>query len=160
MNQLANEILEELDRMRAMYKRYYGERPNESQVPYHLLMMETQGLINFVNERADIAVTAEMTAMVKENDIPDIPYAEIIGYLNKVCERRYNVSSVNTSRFIRARWKEGFRLDDFKQVIDTKFADWGENPRMSGYLRPETLFGPKMESYLEQQPVKEKDAKR
>ena len=27
-------------------------------------------------------------------------------------------------------------------------AAWGDDPKMSAYLRPETLFGPKFESYL------------
>ena len=40
-------------------------------------------------------------------------------------------------------------LDDFKSVIDKKSKEWlGTN--MERYLRPDTLFGTKFESYLNQ----------
>ena len=44
---------------------------------------------------------------------------------------------------------------DFKRVIDTKATQWENDPNMSRYLRPETLFGPKFESYLNEIPCKE-----
>lgn len=47
-----------------------------------------------------------------------------------------------------ARLKEGFTVDEFKLVIDKKCSDWLNNRDMAQYLRPETLFGPKFESYL------------
>ena len=44
---------------------------------------------------------------------------------------------------------EGHTVDDFKTVIDKKYAEWGQNPKMSKYLRPETLFSAEhFESYL------------
>lgn len=54
-----------------------------------------------------------------------------------------------------ARKNEGFTLDDFKTVIAKKAAEWGKEPEkgqkdMRPYLRPETLFGTKFESYLNQ----------
>ena len=39
-------------------------------------------------------------------------------------------------------------LEIQKQVIDTKYAGWINDPKMSGYLRPSTLFGNKFEQYL------------
>jgi uncharacterized phage protein (TIGR02220 family) len=33
-------------------------------------------------------------------------------------------------------------------VVDIKFEKWGSDPKMVDFLRPETLFGTKMESYL------------
>ena len=41
-------------------------------------------------------------------------------------------------------------MDDFKKVIDNKINDWKNNNDMQKYLRPETLFGNKFESYLNQ----------
>lgn len=35
-------------------------------------------------------------------------------------------------------------------MIDIKTAEWLHNPKMNKYLRPETLFGTKFESYLNQ----------
>jgi hypothetical protein len=44
---------------------------------------------------------------------------------------------------------EGFTVGDFKKVIDNKTAEWLDT-KMEQYLRPETLFGTKFESYLNQ----------
>lgn len=74
----------------------------------------------------------------------EIPYESIVNYLNHVCGTKYRTGTERTRSFIRARWNEGFRLDDFKKVIDKK----SSQPHMKMYLRPETLFGTKFESYL------------
>ncbi|EZP77589.1 primosome, DnaD subunit [Parageobacillus genomosp. 1] len=79
-----------------------------------------------------------------------IPYREIVDYLNKKAGTSYRHTSKKTQQLIRARWNEGFRLDDFKTVIDKKVAEWLNDPKMNKYLRPETLFGTKFESYLNQ----------
>lgn len=84
------------------------------------------------------------------NTYSSIPYAEIIDYLNKVCKTAYRASSRKTKGFIKARFEEGFSVDDFKKVIDNKAAEWLNNPDMCKYLRPETLFGNKFEGYLNQ----------
>lgn len=76
-----------------------------------------------------------------------VPYAEIITYLNKAARKRYRNGSEATRRHIRARWREGFRLEDFKAVIDGQCKQW-LGTDMERYLRPETLFGAKFESYL------------
>lgn len=81
-----------------------------------------------------------------------IPYSEIIDYLNKKADKKYKPSSDATKNKIKARWNEGFRLEDFKKVIDNKVAEW-ENSDMEKFLRPETLFGTKFESYLNQKEV-------
>lgn len=77
---------------------------------------------------------------------------EIIGYLNSVVGTRYRTNTQSTISKIKARLKEGFTVDDFKTVIDKKFAEWGSDPKMKQYLRPETLFSAEhFESYLNQQ---------
>lgn len=77
-----------------------------------------------------------------------IPYQEVITYLNKKAGKNFRVSSEKTKKLIRARFNDGFTLDDFKRVIDTKVFAWGNDAKMSAYLRPETLFGTKFEGYL------------
>lgn len=74
----------------------------------------------------------------------------IVSYLNTVCKTRYRHSTPATQKKIRARLKEGFTEEDFKKVIDTKYAQWGNDKKMSEFLRPETLFSTKFESYLNQ----------
>ena len=84
---------------------------------------------------------------------PQIPYDEIINYLNFKVGVNYKSTTKNTQRLIKARFNEGFTLDDFKQVIDKMSAEWLKDKKMQRYLRPETLFGTKFESYLNKKEV-------
>lgn len=84
----------------------------------------------------------------------EIQVAEVVKYLNEKTYSSFKSGSGKTSKLIAARWKEGFRLDDFKKVIDRKAADWLNHPKWEKYLRPETLFGTKFESYLNQKPAR------
>ena len=62
---------------------------------------------------------------------------------------RYTTKNKTNISNINARISEGHTFDDFKQVIDKKYAQWHNDPKMSSYLRPETLFCSKhFESYL------------
>ena len=77
-----------------------------------------------------------------------IPYEEIIDYLNLKIDAHYKSTTKKTKDSIKARFNEGFTLDDFKKVIDKMTMEWKDNNKMKVYLRPETLFGAKFESYL------------
>lgn len=72
----------------------------------------------------------------------------IVSYLNRLIGSHYRATTPKTRSLIQARLKEGFSLDDFKTVIDTKVDDWLNRKDMAKYLRPETLFGTKFEGYL------------
>ena len=72
---------------------------------------------------------------------------EIVDYLNEKAHKKYRSNNKATMRHINARLKEGRTLSDFKQVIDNRCATW-LGTDMEQYLRPETLFGSKFESYL------------
>ena len=74
-----------------------------------------------------------------------------IAYLNQVANKRYKFVD-KTKRLLLARFKEDYTLEDFKQVIDIKTAEWKDSPEFSKYLRPETLFGSKFDGYLNQKP--------
>ena len=74
-----------------------------------------------------------------------------IAYLNQVANKRYKFVD-KAKRLLLARFKEGYTLEDFKQVIDIKTAEWKDSPEFSKYLRPETLFGSKFDGYLNQKP--------
>lgn len=75
-------------------------------------------------------------------------YLAIIDYLNEKCGTSFRPQTKKTQQLIKARMNEGYSVDDFKSVIDRKASDWKNDPKMSQYLRPETLFGNKFESYL------------
>lgn len=73
---------------------------------------------------------------------------EIIDYLNKKTGKNFKASIKETRQLISQRLQEGFTINDFKKVIDNKTTQWLNNSKMNQYLRPETLFGTKFESYL------------
>ncbi|GLY11369.1 phage replisome organizer N-terminal domain-containing protein [Pseudobacillus badius] len=81
---------------------------------------------------------------------PSSLFSEVVDYLNQKARTKYRASSKKTQNLIKARFNEGFTLDDFKTVIDKKTAEWLTDQKMNQYLRPETLFGTKFESYLNQ----------
>ena len=74
---------------------------------------------------------------------------QIISHLNEICETSYKESTPKTVTLIKTRLKEGFSVDDFKQVHIIKYSEW-QGTDMQKYLRPETLYGTKFESYLNQ----------
>ena len=75
---------------------------------------------------------------------------DIVEYLNQKTGKNFKATSRKTRDLIRARLNDGFTVDDFKTVIDKKTAEWTDDEKMNQYLRPETLFGTKFESYLNQ----------
>lgn len=87
---------------------------------------------------------------------PDSPgiVADVVNYLNQRTGRSFRAATKATSRHIGARVAEGYRLEDFQRVIDRKASQWENDSNMSRYLRPETLFGPKFEAYLNETPTK------
>ena len=74
-------------------------------------------------------------------------YEAIVSYLNAKAHTNYKPTTEATRRLINARIKEGHTVQDFKTVIDHKSAEWNGSG-MAQYLRPQTLFGIKFESYL------------
>lgn len=68
--------------------------------------------------------------------------------------KNFKSNSKKTKSLINSRIKEGFKVEDFKKVIDIKTSEWLNDKQMAQYLRPETLFGNKFEGYLNQNPKK------
>lgn len=77
-----------------------------------------------------------------------LPYQTIIDYLNQKVGTKYKATSKKTQDLIKARFNDGFTIEDFNRVIDIKTTTWLHDPKMNKFLRPETLFGPKFEGYL------------
>jgi len=85
-----------------------------------------------------------------ESTTPEpIPYSQIISFLNEKAGCKYKSTTKSARGHIKARWNEGHRLPDFQAVIESKVAEWGPDEKMCQYLRPETLFGTKFDSYLQ-----------
>jgi len=79
--------------------------------------------------------------------IKDI-YSRVIEYLNLQTGKNFRVNNKKTQALIKARLNEEFTEQDFINVIDNKM-NWLSDPKMVEFLRPETLFGTKFESYLQ-----------
>lgn len=100
--------------------------------------VENQGLLS-----TDVSLSTEPklnTDVIKD----------IVEYLNKKADKSFKYSSNKTKDLIKARWNEGYSVDDFKKVIDIKCAEWLNDSKMNKFIRPETLFSPKFEGYLNQ----------
>ena len=104
----------------------------------------------------------------KDNNIY-VPYKEIISYLNEKTGKKLRWDVKSNQKEIKARFNEGYTLDDFKTVIDKKYNEWGRKPTkeelqrgikdMRIYLRPKTLFGSNFDVYLNQEQTEKVSAK-
>ena len=74
---------------------------------------------------------------------------EVISYLNLKSKKNFKVDTASHQKFIKARLKEGYVLEDFKKVVDVMVAKW-KGTEYEQYLQPQTLFGNKMDNYLNQ----------
>lgn len=92
-----------------------------------------------------------ITMSLEKNTNGKIPYTEIVDILNTCGGKSYKSNAQATRKGIQARWNEGFRVDDFRTVIEKKCRQWKNDKNMNLYLRPSTLFGTKFESYLNEQ---------
>ncbi len=116
--------------------------------------LDNQPLDNQVQLNIDKQNTKELNkeeVIYGEETSPEhncIRHQEIIDILNEKTNTKYKYTTKTTQRLINARLNEKFTLNDFKTVIEKKVAEWKDDPIMCKYLRPETLFGTKFESYL------------
>lgn len=104
----------------------------------------------------------------KDNNIY-VPYKEIITYLNEKTGKKLRWDVKSNQKEIKARFNEGYTLNDFKTVIDKKYHEWGRKPTkeelqrgvndMRIYLRPKTLFGSNFDVYLNQEQTEKAPAK-
>lgn len=112
------------------------------------------------NNRLNAMAKAKIIGIVKETNeqtsfslVSNNAVVEIINYLNMKTGSRYNPKTKNTIKYINARVKEGYTVDTFLEVIDKKCDEW-MGTQMEMYLRPDTLFGTKFESYVNQKCTK------
>ena len=98
-------------------------------------------------------ITTKTTTDNLKDNIPakadTIPYQEIIEYLNLKTGKNFRAKATANTKVIKARFKEGYELHEFKTVIDKKVLEW-TGTEYEKYLCPETLFGNKFEKYLNQ----------
>lgn len=99
----------------------------------------------------ELEIEIEKELEIKSKDIVEqnstLP-RQVIDYLNGKLGSNYKSTNKETQKHIKARQAEGYVLEDFILVIDKMYVEWGKDAKMKAYLRPQTLFGPKFESYL------------
>ena len=110
-------------------------------------------IINIVRNKQ----STKTTPLPKKNNKELIE--NVIDYLNEKTNKRFTAKNKQTIRFINARIKDGYNENDFRKVIEIKSAKW-LNSSMEDYLRPQTLFSGKMESYLNEKNNKKKTNER
>ena len=117
------------------------QRSKQKQLVNEISQGQCQGHVKDCQD-TDIYLPSNSSSLVL-NDI----YKDVIDYLNHKAEKNFKLVESN-KKHINARIKEGFKLDDFKKVIDNKVTEWKNDDKMNQYLRPETLFSSKFQSYL------------
>ncbi len=127
---------------------------------------------NLDNNKYILSGTPDGTSGSAPGSMPEKPYKpktkktkdkthpeevrQIIDYFNRVCGTDYKYQSKATADMVNARLNDGFTVEDFCKVIDTKYAEWVNNPDMCKYIRPQTLFRPShFENYLNQRSTPE-----
>lgn len=85
--------------------------------------------------------------MEKDNYYIESIYENIIKKLNKESGESFKFDSETDNKLIAERRKEGHSLEDFYKVIELRVKNWKDTP-MQVDIRPETLFGDKFKTYL------------
>lgn len=82
---------------------------------------------------------------------------QVIDYMNESAGTNFKSTTKKTQSLIKARLKEGFTIDDLKDVVYYKYHEWYKEPFMFSngvssdtYFRPNTLFSTNFEQYLQQ----------
>lgn len=75
--------------------------------------------------------------------------AKVIEGMNKILGSKYRTSTKSHIQNINARLSDGHSVDDLLKVVSSKLNEWGKDPKMAQYLRPQTLFqAGKFDGYL------------
>ncbi len=86
----------------------------------------------------------------KERKINQEAINFIIADLNHQLGTNYSAHGKKTQEIIMARMNEGFSREDFITVNQKKCDEWINDSEFCKFLRPETLYSRKFESYLNQ----------
>ena len=91
------------------------------------------------NKEESVPPKGGTTPKDEPKDKEEIPYTQIIDYLNKKTNQNLRATTKAYQRLIKARWNDGYKLEDFKTVIDNKSFEW-QGTKFWKYMTPKTLF--------------------
>ena len=107
-----------------------------------------QNEANEANEAVNVNVNVNVNGNGNVNGADaEALSSSLISYLNEKSGGKYKPTGAITER-IAELLAAGYTEKDFIQVIDSKVAEWKDDPKMRSYLRPRTLFGDKFEEYV------------
>ena len=136
---------------------YQGSADKANKVINSQLTDDQQSANSQLTTNKNVRTKEGKNERVKDNTDP-IPYQEIIDFLNQKAGKSFKHTAAVNKKLIKTRWQEGYTLEQFKRVIDTKVADWIDDPKMNQYMQPSTLFGNKFDQYLNQRTKKTDEA--
>ncbi|QZT28071.1 conserved phage C-terminal domain-containing protein [Streptococcus dysgalactiae] len=102
---------------------------------------------NTVSELENLQTNKTNINKTENNNNKLLICKEVISYLNLKANKNFKVDTTSHHKFIKARLKDGYTLEDFKKVVDVMSARW-IGTEYEQYLQPQTLFGNKMDNYL------------
>ena len=131
-------------------------KPYISNILRDILKILTKHKIQFTYQTSNKGIIFSMPKVAQVEPQDEVKVLDnvdiIIGYLNERTNKNYTTKNKATIKDIHSRIKEGYVFEDFKYVIDIKAAQW-MNTDMEQYLRPQTLFGNKFNSYINERPI-------
>jgi len=133
---------------RRMYREERERKLTRSRVAKYREMAEKR------KSNAPVTLPSSSSSSIKNNTMSSV--IEIIDFLNLKSGKNFSHKAKATISHISARLKEGKTIDDFKKVITIKCEKWMLDPKMCDFVRPETLFGSKFESYCNEYPPQRK----
>lgn len=117
----------------------------------HMIIHMNNHMSTHMENENEIININNKSLSLKENnnneDINKVDYIQVVSYLNQKSNKNFRVTEA-TKKLINARIKEGFTIENFYTVIDNQCEKWLSDENMVDYLRPQTLFSTKFESYL------------
>lgn len=114
-----------------------------------LEILQSGTVNNTVSELEILQINKTNNNEIDNNNNKLLICKEVISYLNLKAKKNFKVDTASHQKFIKARLKEGYVLEDFKKVVDIMVAKW-KGTEYEQYLQPQTLFGNKMDNYLNQ----------
>jgi len=119
---------------------------------FDILRAEVMSALSEINEKIDMIIENTTKKKRKPSDkkqedmLLESQFEEVLEYWNKKFGKNLKKSKCHRDPIL-ARLKEGFSVDEFKAVIANKIDDpwFKKTPR---YFLPATLFGTKMDTYL------------
>ena len=109
----------------------------------------TRGVYLENDKENNTMINNTMNNTMNKNNGYSVKAKEIIKYLNQITNDRKRYRPVESNlKYIIARLKEGYSVEDCKKVLDTKWHNW-QYTEFEKYFRPVTLFAPsKFAGYL------------